>query len=91
MYGRRGVFTSSSLLHLHKSLLVPFSVLFLGEVIFPLFYGCLCVCCVYVCVYVVWWGSSLSFSLDRRGDGGRVDGQQSRGRETMDILQLRRC
>ena len=58
-------FTSSSLLHLHKSLFVPFSALFLGQVIFPLFYGCLCVCCVYVCMYVSVWcgGAPLSLSL----------------------------
>jgi hypothetical protein len=60
-------FTSTSLLHLHKSLFVLFSVLCLGQVIFPLFYGCLCVCCVYVCVCVVWWGSSLFLSGSLRG------------------------
>jgi hypothetical protein len=84
-------FTSTSLLHLHKSLFVPFSVLFLGQVIFPLFRVCLCVCCVYVCVCVVWWGSSLSFSLDRRGDGGSMARQQRSGRGAMARLQLRRC
>jgi hypothetical protein len=61
-------FTSTSLLHLHKSLIVPFVVLFLGQVIFPLFYGCLSVCCVYVCCLygcgVVWCGGApLSLSL----------------------------
>ncbi len=84
-------FTSTSLLHLHKSLFVPFSVLFLDQVIFPWFYGCLCVCCMYVCVCVVWWGSSLSFSLDRRGDGGSMAGQQRRWRGAVASLQLRRC
>jgi hypothetical protein len=55
-------FTSTSLLRLHKSLFVPFSVIFLGQVIFPKLYGCLCVCCVYVLyVYVsVWDGGSLA-------------------------------
>jgi hypothetical protein len=57
-------FTSSSLLHLHKSLFVPFSVLFLGQVIFPKLYGCLCVCCVYVLYVSVWCGGApLSLSL----------------------------
>ena len=52
-------FTSISLLYLHKFLFVPFSVLFLGQVIFPLFYGYLYFCCV-SCGVV---GSSLSLSL----------------------------
>jgi hypothetical protein len=51
MYGipeARG-FTSTSLLHLHKSLFVPFSVLFLGQVIFPYF---MAVYVFVVCMYV---------------------------------------
>ena len=78
-------FTSNFLLHLHKSLFVPFSVLCLGQVIFILLYGCLCVCCVFVCVCAVWCGGApLSLSLwivagmvvvghDSRG-GGEMQG-----------------
>ena len=54
----------------------------------------MCLLCVCMCLCgcgVVWWGSSLSFSLDRRGDGGRVAGQQSGGRGAGAILQLPTC
>ena len=85
-------FSFTSLLHLQKSLFVPFSVLIPGQVICVLDSMAIYVfvVCMYVCV-VVWCGSSLSFSLDRRGDGGRVAGQQSGWREAGAILQLRRC
>ena len=55
-------FTSTSLLHLHKSLFVPFSVLFLGQVIFP--YS-MAVYVFVVCMYVSVWcgGAPLSLSL----------------------------
>jgi hypothetical protein len=45
-----------------------------------------------VCMYVSVWcgGAPLSFSLDRRGDGGRMARQQRRLRGTWAILQLRR-
>jgi hypothetical protein len=45
---------------------------------------------VYLFVVCVWWGSSLSFSLDRRGDGGSGARQQSGGRGTGAGLQLQR-
>ena len=54
-------FTSTFLLHLHKSLFVPFSVLFLGQVIFPLFYVYVFVVCMYVSVWC--GGAPLSLSL----------------------------
>ena len=61
-------FTSTSLLHLQKSLFVPFSVLFLGQVIFLDFMAVyVFVVCMYVSVWlrcgVMWWGFSLSLSL----------------------------
>ena len=43
-----------------------------------------------VCMYM-WRGSSLSFSLDRRGDGGSMAGQQSRWRGVIAIMQLPTC
>ena len=56
-------FISTSLLHLHKSLFVPFSVLFLGQFIFFLDSMVVYVFCV--CMYVsVWYGGALlSLSL----------------------------
>ena len=55
-------FSSSSLLHLHKSLFVPFSVLFLGQV-FPLDF--MAVDVFVVCMFVSVWcgGAPLSLSL----------------------------
>ena len=62
-------FTSTSLLHLQKSLFVPFSVLFLGQVIFLDF---MAVYVFVVCMYVSVWlrcgvvlcgGAPLSLSL----------------------------
>ena len=49
------------------------------------------VVCVCVCLLgVVWWGS-LSFSLDRRGDGGSMAEQQRSGRGNGTRKQLQRC
>jgi hypothetical protein len=45
-------FTSISLLHLHKSLFVPFSVLFLGQVIFL---DSMAVYVFAVCIFVSMW------------------------------------
>ena len=46
-----------------------------------------------VSMYLSVWcgGAPLSFSLDRRGDGGSTAIQQSIGRDSVAILQLRRC
>ena len=56
---------------------------------------CVSMCLLFVCMWMrcgaVWWGSSLSFSLDRRGDVGSFTGQQSSGRGTMAGLQLPIC
>ena len=76
--------------------IVPFFVLFLGQVIFlDSMAVCVFVVCMYVSVWlrcgVVWWGSSRSFSLDRRGDGGSMAGQQSRWRGVIAIMQLPTC
>jgi hypothetical protein len=46
-----------------------------------------------VCMYVSVWcgGAPLSFSLDRRGDGGSGTTQQRRWRGSVAGLKLRRC
>ena len=62
-------FTSTSVLYLHKSHFVPFSVLFLCQVIFPWFYVFVVFMCVSVWLRcgVVWWGSPLFLSGSSRG------------------------
>ena len=58
--GARG-FTSSSLLHLHKSRFVPFLFYSWVRLFSLILWLSMCLLCVCVCC-VVWWGSSLSGS-----------------------------
>ena len=93
MYGRRGVLH----LLLYCTCISPFSSPFLFYSWVRLFFlDSMAVYVFVVCMYVsVRFGVvgllSLSFSLDRRGDGGRLATQQSGGRDSLTRLQLRRC
>jgi hypothetical protein len=99
MYGRRGVLY----LLLYCTCISPFSSPFLFYFWVRLvFLNFMAVCVFFVYMFVsvwlrcgvVWCGVaplSLSFSLDRRGDGGSVATQQSGGRGTRAILQLPTC
>ena len=83
MYGRRRVLH----LLLYCTYISPFlsPFLFYSWVrLFILDSMAVCVCCVYVWLWC-------SFSLDRRGDGGSMAGQQSRRRGAGAILQLPTC
>jgi hypothetical protein len=90
MYGRRGV------LHplLYCTRISPFLSPFVFYSWVRLFFlYSMAVYVFVVCMYVSVWcgGAPLSFSLDRREDGGSVATQQSRWRGAWVILQLRRC